>query len=177
MKYILHLLGWVALCAALAGCESHTPTPNPTPSTGSELNVVINEVNTSAKYIELYNKGDKPADISGLTIIKNNEGPISNIDGSADFVVADGTTLPAGGFAVIGCKGNTTVYEGVSLGTSKSGISGSKSLLLELVDSDGNHLDYFVNTAKEKPTAKDEWDGAILYSFDVAMRVGDGEDK
>lgn len=177
MKYILHLLGWVALCAALAGCESRTPTPNPTPSTGSELNVVINEVNTSAKYIELYNKGDKPADISGLTIIKNNEGPISNIDGSADFVVADGNTLPAGGFAVIGCKGNTTQYEGLSLGTSKSGISGSKSLLLELVDSKGNHLDYFVNTAKEKPTAKDEWDGAILYSFDVAMRVGDGEDK
>ena len=113
MKSTFRLLGWVALCAALAGCESHTPTPNPTPSTGSELNVVINEVNTSAKYIELYNKGDKPADISGLTIIKNNEGPISNIDGSADFVVADGTTLPAGGFAVIGCKGNTTVYEGV----------------------------------------------------------------
>ena len=65
-------------------------------------------------------------------------------------------------------------YEGLSLGTSKSGISGSKSLLLELVDKEGNRLDYFVNTATENPTAEGPWDGAINQSFDVAVRIPDG---
>ena len=172
MKKYLTILSLTLIATLLVGCELLF-----TPTVGEEFNIVINEVNTSAKYIELYNKGDQPADISGLTIIKNNEGPIGNTDGSADFAVAEGTILPAGGFAVIGCKGNTTVYDGLSLGTSKTGISGSKSLLLELVDSEGNRLDYFVNTANPTPSADDEWDGAITTSFDVAMRIGDGSAK
>ena len=83
MKKQLTIL-WISLIATLlAGCELLF-----TPSAGDELNIVINEVNTSAKYIELYNKGDQPADISGLTIVKNNEGPIGNTDGSADLWTA-----------------------------------------------------------------------------------------
>ena len=179
MNNLFRALVVFAMTAIIGGCDTFISTPSPTPEEDgtNTLNIVINEVNTSAKYIELYNKSDKDADISGLTIIKNNEGPIGDADGLTDFAVAEGTIIPAKGFAVIGCKGNTTAYEGVALGTSKTGISGSKSLLLELVDAEGNRLDYFVNTAAEAPNASDEWDGAILYNFDVAMRVGDGADK
>ena len=170
MNKVFRLFTLLVAALALGACDLITINPVP----GTNLDIVINEVNTDAKYIELYNRSEQSADIGGLTIIKNNEGPIANIDGSADFVVAEGTVLPAKGFAVIGCKGNTNTYEGISLGTSKSGISGSKSLLLELVDKEGNRLDYFVNTATENPTAEGPWDGAINQSFDVAVRIPDG---
>lgn len=170
MNKVFRFFTLLVATLALGACDLITFVP----IESTDLDIVINEVNTDAKYIELYNRSEQSADISGLTIIKNNEGPIANIDGSADFVVAEGTVLPAKGFAVIGCKGNTNTYEGLSLGTSKSGISGSKSLLLELVDKEGNRLDYFVNTATENPTAEGPWDGAINQSFDVAVRIPDG---
>ena len=94
--------------------------------------MVINEVNASAKYIELYNPTEFDCDLSGMRIYKNNEGYLKNSDKSADFVIEPGTTLPAGGFAVLGCKGQEPVSLGLKLGVSATGISGSKSLLLEL---------------------------------------------
>ena len=164
------LFAWAVLC--LAGCssdESDTPIPE------GEGKVVINEVNTSAKYIELYNPTEFDCDLSGLRIYKNNEGYLKNSDKSADFVIEPGTTLPAGGFAVIGCKGQEPVSLGLKLGVSATGISGSKSLLLELHDATGNRLDYFVNSAFEKPRAVDAWDEEVEHSFDIAARMGDGE--
>ena len=179
MKTLIRTLAILVVAVVVGGCDFITfvPLPDDSNDTNKTLNIVINEVNTSAKYIELYNKSDQEADISGLTILKNNEGPIGDADGLADFAVAEGTIIPAKGFAVIGCKGNTTAYDGVALGTSKSGISGSKSLLLELVDADGNRLDYFVTTSVESPSVEDEWDGAVPFTFDVAMRIGDGSNK
>ena len=164
------LFAWAVLC--LAGCssdESDTPIPE------GEGRVVINEVNTSAKYIELYNPTEFDCDLSGLRIYKNNEGYLKNSDKSADFVIEPGTTLPAGGFAVLGCKGQEPVSLGLKLGVSATGISGSKSLLLELHDATGNRLDYFVNSAFEKPRAVDAWDDQVEHSFDIAARMGDGE--
>lgn len=137
--------------------------------------VVINEVNTSAKYIELYNPTEYDCDLSGFRIYKNNEGYLKNADKSADFVIAAGTNLPAGGFAVIGCKGQDPVSLGMKLGVSATGISGSKSLLLELHDATGNRLDYFVNSSFEIPRAVDAWDDQVEHSFDIAARMGDGE--
>ena len=137
--------------------------------------VVINEVNTSAKYIELYNPTDYDFNLSGVRIRKNNDSFLLNADKSADFVVPDGTTLPGGGFAVLGCKGQDPASLGLKLGVSATGISGSKSLLLELVDRNGKRLDYFVNSAFESPRAVDAWDDQVEHTFDVAARMADGE--
>ena len=169
MRKLLFLV-W-ALC--LVACSGDEGQPLP-PDAGIGA-VVINEVNTSAKYIELYNPTDYDCDLSGMRIRKNNEGFLLSADKSADFVVPDGTTLPGGGFAVLGCKGQEPASLGMKLGVSGTGISGSKSLLLELYDRNDRRIDYFVNSAFETPRAVDAWDDAVEHTFDVAARMGDGE--
>lgn len=136
--------------------------------------VVINEVNTAAKYVELYNPTSSDVDLSGWTIFKNNEGAISDQTGEGLYVIAEGTILPAGGYAVLNCKGASNTHSAINLGVSNSGVSGKKSLLLELVDSEGTTVDYFVNTAITTPAVGDTWDGAVEHTFDVACRVPDG---
>ena len=138
--------------------------------------VVINEVNTSAKYIELFNASTEDVNLGGWTIHKNNEGAISDKDGFGTFSVASGTILPAKGYALLNCKGANNAHNGVALGTSNSGVSGKKSLLLELIDADGNRVDYFVNSGNPTPAAVDAWDGAVEYTFDVAARMPNGGD-
>ncbi len=139
--------------------------------------VVINEVNSDAKYIELFNKSTtENVDLSGWTILKNNEGAISDQSGMGLFVIADGTVLPAGGYAVINCKGANNAHNALNLGVSNSGVSGKKSLLLELVDNNGERVDYFVNSANATPNVADAWDGAVEHTFDVVCRVPDGGD-
>ena len=169
MRNLLFLV-W-ALCLVACSGDEGQPLP-PDAGVGA---VVINEVNTSAKYIELYNPTDYDCDLSGMRIRKNNEGFLLSADKTADFVIAAGTTLPAHGFAVVGCKGREPASLGLKLGVSGTGISGSKSLLLELVDGTGKRLDYFVNSAFENPRAVDAWDDAVEHTFDVAARMGDGE--
>ena len=137
--------------------------------------VVINEVNTSAKYIELYNKSTtENADLGGWTILKNNEGAISDQSGAGLYVIPEGTILPAGGYAVLNCKGANNAHNALNLGVSNSGVSGKKSLLLELVNAEGERVDYFVNSASATPNVADAWDGAVEYTFDIAARVPDG---
>lgn len=165
------LLVWAVFC--IVACSSDEGQEL-LPDTGVGA-VVINEVNTAAKYIELYNPTEYACDLSGLRIRKNHDRFLQNAEGSDDFVIPQGTTLPAFGFAVIGCKGQDPVALGLKLGVSATGISGSKSLLLQLVDRNGNGLDYFVNSAFESPRAVDEWDEAVEHTFDVAARMADGE--
>ena len=98
MKHLLYLLGAMLL---LVGCSDGEGRDEPIDmGVGA---VVINEVNTSAKYIELYNPTDYDFNLSGVRIRKNNDSFLLNADKSADFVVPDGTTLPGGGFAPHGC--------------------------------------------------------------------------
>lgn len=146
------------------------------PDTPEAGRVVMNEINTSAKYIELYNPGDQAVDLGGMKIRKNNEEFLSTADGTDDLIIPAGTMLEGKSYAVLGCKGNTIVHEGLDLGTSHTGLSGSKSLLLELLDKSGNRLDYFVNTLNEHPVANDEWGGSVEHAFDVAARINDGTD-
>lgn len=136
--------------------------------------VVINEVNSDAKYIELYNLSTNDVDLSGWSIHKNNEGAIGDQSGAGLFVIAEGTILPAGGYAVLNCKGASNAHTAVDLGVSNSGVSGKKSILLELVNAQGVRIDYFVNTANTAPTINDAWDDAVEHTFDVACRVPDG---
>ena len=158
------------------GEEQPTPNPEPEPTPEPEQKagaVFFNEVNADAKYIELYNPAEGDIDLSGYKIFKNNEGFLQNSDKTADFVIAEGTILKAGGFAVLGCKGNKITHSALDLGVSATGVSGAKSLLLELVDKTGKRVDYFVNSAFEKPRAVDAWDDTPEHSFEVAARYPD----
>lgn len=158
------------------GEEQPTPNPEPEPTPEPEQKagaVFFNEVNADAKYIELYNPAEGDIDLSGYKIFKNNEGYLQNSDKTADFVIAEGTILKAGGFAVLGCKGNKITHSALDLGVSATGVSGAKSLLLELVDKTGKRVDYFVNSGFEKPRAVDAWDDTPEHSFEVAARYPD----
>ncbi|MBQ5394578.1 MAG: CotH kinase family protein, partial [Alistipes sp.] len=158
------------------GEEQPTPNPEPEPEPTPEPKagaVFFNEVNADAKYIELYNPAEGDIDLSGYKIFKNNEGFLQNSDKTADFVIAEGTILKAGGFAVLGCKGNKITHSALDLGVSATGVSGAKSLLLELVDKTGKRVDYFVNSGFEKPRAVDAWDDTPEHSFEVAARYPD----
>lgn len=148
--------------------------PTPPEDENTQKRVVINEVNTDAKYIELYNTTFASVDLSGWTIHKNNEGAIDDASGEGSFVVAEGTIIPPHGYAVLNCKGQSNEHSGVDLGVSNSGVSGKKSLLLELIDAEGERVDHFVNSAAEHPAATDAWDDAVEHTFDVACRMPDG---
>ena len=166
----------IPLAPAIGGGEGGNNQENNNLPVGAG-EVVINEVNTAAKYIELYNKSNtENADLSGWTIFKNNEGAISDQTGEGLYVIAEGTILPAGGYAVLNCKGANNAHSALNLGVSNSGVSGKKSLLLELVNDKGETVDYFVNSANATPNIADAWDGAVEYTFDVACRVPDGGD-
>ncbi len=161
----------IATALMLVGCV----LPEGPQSVGKG-NVVINEVNTDAKYIELYNNSSEIAEIGGWTIIKNGDAPLNNASGLAAYKVPQGVVMLGHSYAVLNCKGQDNPHGGLALGTSESGVSGKKSLLLELVDAEGGYVDHFVNTASEAPTSADEWDGAVEHTFDVACRMPDGGD-
>lgn len=129
--------------------------------------VLINEVSAKNDFIELFNPSSSVKDISGWTFHKNNE---------TIFTVTREVTIPAGGYAVLGCKGNSTVYPGVYLGKCDAGISGKKSILLEIKDKLGERVDYFVNSAEQTPRAADYWDAYPEQKFEVAGRYKDGEE-
>lgn len=158
----------------LTGCSQNVEPGNGSGNGAAATGVLINEVNADAKYIELYNASDEPCDLSGWRIRKNRGAWLLDADGTGDFAVAEGVSIPARGYAVVGCKGRRIDCPGVALGVSATGISGSKSLLLELVDASGKRIDWFVNSAFEHPRAADGWDGAVEHAFEVAARCGDG---
>ena len=136
--------------------------------------IYLNEINTDAKYIELYNKSTQSVDLSGWTILKNGTSPLNDASGLEAYAVPEGTILPGGGYAVLSCKGKDNTYAGTSLGVSESGISGKKSLLLVLVNAEGDRVDYFVNSAQKPARVDDTWDGDVEHTFEVAARMPDG---
>jgi len=79
------------------------PTPGRTNTSGelepSELKVFINEVNSTGKWIEIYNDEDQAIDLEGFTLARyNNDNAIAQI------------ALPAG--AIIAAKGFLVLYQG-----------------------------------------------------------------
>lgn len=174
MKHSLKTLFVFSVILSLTSCLA--PLPEESEVEVGEGKIVLNEVNTDAKYIELYNTSLVNVDLGGWTIYKNNEGAIDNQSATGAFVIEEGTILPAKGYAVINCKGKENVHSGIDLGVSDSGVSGKKSLLLELINANGDMVDYFVNSANEIPNIDDTWDGAVEHTFDVACRMPDGGD-
>ena len=95
--------------------------------------LVLNELFGAAdtdegKYIELYNKGDYPIKLKGVTF---------NKDEGLAWTGIDGEVVPAHGyFCIVGAKNSTP--RGIS-----SGFSAKKSVLIELIDPNGNVIDKF----------------------------------
>src|SRR3989344_1662136 len=84
----------------VAAAEFSTPTPTP----GEEEVIVINEVfeaSNSAEWVELFNPGGIPVDVSGWRITDE-----ASLNTSED-ILPSVTPIPPGGFAVIVTQGST----------------------------------------------------------------------
>ena len=101
----------------------------PTDFTKLRLNELFGAADTDeGKFIELYNMGDFPIKLKGVSLKK---------DGKDTWMGIEGEVIPAHGcWAIIGAKGTTE--RGFS-----SGFSNKKSVLVELFDPDGKPLDVF----------------------------------
>ncbi|MBR1462918.1 MAG: lamin tail domain-containing protein [Prevotella sp.] len=110
------------------------------------------------KFIELYNNSDNPIKLKDVVLRK---------DEAVTWTGIDGEVIPAHGvFAIIGAK-NTTP-RGIS-----SGFSAKKSVLVELVDPNGNVIDKFQRGEKA-----DGWGNQSLANVKVSWgRVPDGTGK
>lgn len=136
--------------------------------------VRLNEVNTDDKYIEFYNTSNKPVNLVGMYIEKNNEDILLFIN---DNIVLDGHS-----FAVLACGAkdySSTDY--LYLGSSDKGISGKKSLCIEWMASVPEKLrvDAFCNTNDTDPRPKvTVWDDPagveVAISSYSAIRYQDG---
>lgn len=97
--------------------------------------LVINELYGAAaqdkdKFIELYNQGDLPIKLKGVTL-KKDQGE------EAIWTGADGEIIPAKGhFAIVGAKGSTS--RGFS-----SGFSAKKTVIIELFDPNNHRINHF----------------------------------
>jgi len=104
----------------------------------------INEVNSTGKWIEIYNDESSTANVGGYFVVRNN-----NDDATAAVKIPQGTTIAPNGFLVI--------YQGIeSGGTSSSpceeaidcqtyGISSTKFWNVVLKDENGNAVDTTFN--------------------------------
>ncbi|MDR2039654.1 MAG: lamin tail domain-containing protein [Bacteroidales bacterium] len=141
---------WAVLIACTRGTENiPDPVYTDDPDTDYSL-LVLNELNGNGdKYIELYNKGNVPLDISNVFIRKNAEDMII-------YRAPEGTTVPAGGFLTL--PSDQVDYSTGFLG----GLSAKKSLLIELYTPSGNTLiDVFKNL---KSDGTEVWDGTPKYN-------------
>ncbi len=135
----------------------------------------INEIRTSTKDgIELYNTSSQPVVIGGMRIRKNKD---------SLFIIPGYMVMKGYGYAVLGCNGkdySTTGTAYLNLGTVANGLSGSKSLLIELrkpkIEGDltnSTNIDSFVNisTSVASPNKDSTWD---IDNF-VEKAIGDGQ--
>ncbi len=123
------------------------------------LNELFGAASTDdGKFIELFNTSDNPIKLKDVVLRK---------DEAVCWTGIDGEVIPAHGvFGVIGAKGTTP--RGFS-----SGFSAKKSVLVELVDPNGNVIDKFQRGEKA-----DGWGNQSLASVKVAWgRVPDGTGK
>lgn len=124
-----------------------------------KLNEVYGAGNDDEKFFELYNAGDFPIKLTGVTISK---------DESTCWTGIDGEEVPAKGFfAIVGAKGTTD--RGFS-----SGFSAKKSVLVELFDNKGNKIDQFQRGEKMDTG---EWGASLPNNKGSWSRIPDGTGK
>ena len=124
-----------------------------------KLNEVYGAGADEEKFFELYNAGDYPIKLTGVTISK---------DESTCWTGIDGEVVPAKGFfAIIGAKGTTE--RGFS-----SGFSAKKSVLVELFDNKGNKIDQFQRGEKMDTG---DWGASLGNNKGSWSRIPDGTGK
>ena len=124
-----------------------------------KLNEVYGAGADEEKFFELYNAGDYPIKLTGVTISK---------DESTCWTGIDGEVVPAKGFfAIVGAKGTTE--RGFS-----SGFSAKKSVLVELFDNKGNKIDTFQRGEKMDTG---EWGASLANNKGSWSRIPDGTGK
>lgn len=146
---------------------------------GSPTEIRLNEIATKSDWIEIYNPSSKPVAIGGMRIRKNKD---------RIFTIPSHMTLDAGGFGILKFKvtdPSSYTDPGSSyllLGAVTNGLSGSKSLLIELrrrkVDGEDNstNIDSFVNitTTDKAPNKDSAWDveGAAAIEYEITASAG-----
>ncbi len=130
--------------------------PEVTPAT-AVLNELCGVGEDEEKFFELYNPGDEPYSLAGVTINKDEE---------LCWTAQEDDVIPAKGFfAIVGAKG-TTEY-GFS-----SGFSAKKTVIVELFAADGTKLDTFQRGDKGA-----EWGEGLDAVEGSWSRVPDGTGK
>lgn len=133
----------------------------------------INEIATSSetgKFIELYNTSDEAVDITTLELYRNG-------DYTEPYATFFGKTLPAGGYGVFSAKNTSLALPEscVDLGQTDKGLTGSRSLKLELGKSSGLKIyDTFCNTVNPDTGATDWDDDAAELQGALYARFTDG---
>lgn len=121
-----------------------------------KLNEVYGAGADEEKYFELYNAGDVPIKLIGVTIKKDEELTWTGIDGEV---------VPAKSFfAIVGAK--KTNSRGFA-----SGFSAKKSVLIELFDPKGNKIDFF---QRGEIMASGEWGASLSNNNGSWSRIPDG---
>ena len=95
----------------------------------------INEVNSTGKWIEIYNDGATEVDVSGYTVTRYNNDYMEHT-----ATIPDGTTIAAKGFLVLYQSSAGSPVTG-AVDCLSYGISTEKFWGVELRDSDGNMVD------------------------------------
>ena len=123
---------------ALLGLEGgDTPEP-PTPEEPDYTNIVLNELNGDAKFIEIYNKGNLDLSLEGMFITKDGVEDDIKWTGDATHIV------PAHGYLVL--YSIDTQADHPELGENmffNSGLSAKKSVRIALYMADGAERDVF----------------------------------
>ena len=129
------------------------PAPTPDPDAVKDYSgLVLNELNGNkpAKYIEICNTLDKPVDLTGVQLRKNDETPVI-------WIAPEGLSIEAGGrITLISDQPSNNTAAGF-----EGGLSAKKSLKIELLDPEGNLLDVFKNL---NASGQEIWDDTPRYN-------------
>jgi hypothetical protein len=123
---------------ALLGLEGgDTPEP-PTPEEPDYTNIVLNELNGDAKFIEIYNKGNMDLSLEGMFIMKDDY-----VDGAT--WTADATIVaPAHGYVLLYSANVQADHPELDAAYFfNSGLSGKKTVRIALFMPDGTERDIF----------------------------------
>ena len=138
---------------ALLGLEGgDTPEP-PTPEEPDYTNLVLNELNGDAKFIEFYNMGNLDLSMEGMYLTK--DGVEDDIKWTGDATIV----VPAHGFVVL--YSVDTQADHPELGDNmffNSGLSAKKSVRIALYMPDGTERDVFM---RESSAAPGEWGASM----------------
>ena len=135
----------------------------------STLKIYINEVNSSGKWIEIYNDEEEDVDLDGYTVTRNNN------DGAIGLaVIPEGTTLTAKGFLTIYQGGAAPSPVKSAIDCMPYGISADKFLSAILKDDQGRIVDntfdignpQTVTVSGNKSWARETDGAAIIVALD-----------